>query len=238
MEGNALEPLPETEQALRYLAEADDSDLAAALARAGELAVSVVPDCVGLSLSVLDQGVTLTLVATCEMVASMDAMQYLDGGPCVDAALLEETVDVAAIDALDERRWQLFARAGAAQGVASSLSLPIQEDGRVVGSVNLYASSANAFEGHDQELAGLFGAWAPGAVRNADLSFSTRLDAAAAPARLQDQYLVDQATGMLAASQRLHILDARNRLRDAAANAGLTETQVARAILEAHAFGK
>lgn len=238
MEAIELEPLPETEEVLRYLAAADDLDLAATLARAGELAVHAVPDCVGLSLSVLEHGVTLTLVATSEVVASMDAMQYLDGGPCVDAAQLGETVDVAAIDALDEHRWQLFARASAAQGVASSLSLPIQEDGRVVGSVNLYASSANAFEGPDHELAALFGAWAPGAVRNADLSFSTRLDAAAAPARLQDQYLVDQATGMLAASQRLHILDARNRLRDAAAKAGLTETQVARAILEAHAFGK
>src|SRR3954469_11735525 len=98
MEAIELEPLPETEQVLRYLAAADDLDLAATLARAGELAVHAVPDCVGLSLSAPEHGAPLTPDATAEGVASMDAMQFLDGGPCVDAAQLGETVDVAAID--------------------------------------------------------------------------------------------------------------------------------------------
>ena len=55
------------------------------------------------------------------------------------------------LDALDELQWLLFARTSAANGVADSLSLPLRQNGRVTGSVNLYASTPNAFDGHHDE---------------------------------------------------------------------------------------
>jgi hypothetical protein len=58
------------------------------LQRKGERVREVVPECVGMSLSALEHGVTSTLVATTEEVLDLDATQYLDGGPCLRA--LEE----------------------------------------------------------------------------------------------------------------------------------------------------
>ena len=125
-------------------------------------------------------------------------------------------------------------------GRPSSLSLPIREDGdegQVVGSVNLYGASGNAFTGHHDQLAAVFGAWAAGAVSNADLSFSTRLAAAASPARARERSLLYEAAGMLAESEHVDVGSAERRLREAAARAGLTDVQIARAVLAAHPPG-
>ena len=230
-----MEPVPETRAVLLELGAYGDVDLVKDLEEAGRRVLRIVPECVGLSISTLEDGLTFTLVASSSEIAALDATQYLDGGPCVDAAKQDESVDVddlGDLDAMDERRWLLYARTGAAKGVASSLSLPLRRDGRVTGSVNLYASAPQAFEGRHEQLASVFGAWALGAVTNADLSFRTRLEAAAAPSRAQDRHLLDQASGWLAVSLSVNVATARRRLHEAAAQAGITEVQVARAVLE------
>ena len=98
--------------------------------------------------------------------------------------------------------------------------------------VNLYASTEDAFAGHHEELAAICRAWAPGAVTNADLAFSTRLEAVATPARMREQTLVDQAVGMLAESQHLHTSAAADRLREAAARAGISQSQAAQTVIQ------
>ena len=226
-----MEPVPETSKVLRELAPYGDVDLAADLDRTAHRVQAVVPDCVGFSLSLLAEGLTFTLAATSEEIAVLDAVQYLDGGPCVDAVIAGTVLSVPALDAVDEHRWRLFALAGAATGVASTLSMPIQENGRVVGGVNLYAASHDAFTGHHDELAALFGAWAPGAVSNADLPFSTRTEATKALERLEDQDRVNQATGVVMAAHRVDAGTARARVREAAARAGVPEVEVALAVL-------
>ena len=101
----------------------------------------IVPDCVGLSLAYREHDVTFTLVATDEITAALDALQYLDDGPCVTAVDEAHTVEFSEDDVLDEARWHLFAGGTAAAAVASTLTLPIVVEANVVGSVNLYASS-------------------------------------------------------------------------------------------------
>jgi len=73
------------------------------------------------------------------------------------------------------------ARAEALAGISSTLSLPILGDGHVVGGVNLYGATSDAFDGHHEDLADACGAWAAGAVTNADLRFNSRVRAAATP---------------------------------------------------------
>src|SRR5919107_1234103 len=77
-----------------------------------------------------------------------------------------------------------------------------------------------------------------GAVANADLSFSTRELAERAPAILEDQAAIDAATGVVSVSQRLSLEEARAKLSQAAAQAGLDEAQLARAVLELHGGGR
>jgi GAF domain-containing protein len=223
-----LEPLPETEEALDEYLEEDDSDLRAVLLEMGHQAVSLVPSCVGLSLGLVKDGLTFTLVATSQEVAAIDAAQYLDGGPCVDVATGAPVLDVEITDLLDESRWSAFALTSAAHGVRSTLSLPLVHDGQLVGGVNLYAAEPLAFRDKHAALAAALGASAEGAVVDADLEFTSRARAIQAPATLADLRTIDVAVGILAARDGTDIETARTRLEESATRAGATLVQAAR----------
>lgn len=236
MEGTAgqMEPIEATRQALDALRGEGirvETDLRLMSAQAQR----IVPDLVGLSLADLEGGLSFTLVSTSPAIATLDAIQYLDGGPCVEA-VHEERSTLINVDPLAEDRWLLFARTSAVAGVASTLTLPVVEDRRVVGSVNLYASRPDAFRGRHDELANALGASALGAVTNADLSFSTRLESQRAAAAIEEQDTFNIALGIIAARQRVDMATAEERLRDAAARAGVPVIEAARALRDA--FGR
>jgi GAF domain-containing protein len=225
-----LEPIPQTRHALEHFIQTGEEWISAELARMGRRALEIVPECVGLSLGSIRHGLTFTLAATSDKIAGLDAVQYLDGGPCVEAA--QERREVEVDDILDEEHWQMFAQSSAAAGVRSSLTLPLLDGrGSVIGTVNLYASSPDAFESRAEQLAEALGSSAAKAVSNADLSFDTRLVAAEAPRRLVEQDEVDTAVGMIMASQDVDVATARERLRAAAARANAAEAQVARVVM-------
>jgi GAF domain-containing protein len=224
-----LEPVPETRETIEELAKYGDTEAATALLEMSRRVTAIVPECVGLSLAVFDERLTFTLVASNSKIASLDAVQYLDGGPCVDAPHDGETVEFSS-DVLDENQWRMFQQATAAAGVASTLSLPIINNDVVLGSVNLYASTPDAFDGRHEALAQACGAWAPGAVTNSDLPFRSRLEAAKAPQQMRDNNAIDIAIGVIAESQRVSVSIAAERLSMAAARAGISEAQAAAAI--------
>jgi hypothetical protein len=82
--------------------------------------------------------------------------------------------------------------------VASTLSLPVLVSGYVVGSVNLYASSSDAFDGRHEALARIFDAWAPGAVTNAGSPSTTRRVAERAPELLREDVDLAIASSVIA----------------------------------------
>jgi GAF domain-containing protein len=228
-----VEPIPESIE----VAEALESflgqrgligDLRSVAARVAR----VVPDCIGLSLAWTEHDVTFTLQASEEEILVFDALQYLTGGPCVDSVVEERVVAADHDDLMSEDGWHLFARTTAARGVMSTLTLPLTEHGEVVGSVNLYGGSTRAFEGHHDELAMILGASAPDAVRNADLSFSTRQKALDSPAALRHERRVDVAVGILAARFDLDLGTARSRLVDAAERAGVPAHLLAELLID------
>lgn len=229
-----MEPLPETIQAFEKLDRVGFPDAEVALQRLAHRALAEVPECVGLSLTLVDDGITLTMIASSLDVAQIDAMQYLDGGPCVEAVESRQTVQIGELEPLDEERWSLFSRSSAASGVRSTLSLSVSDGETVVGGINLYASAPNAFEGHVDALASTFHAEAASAVKDADLSFSTRLAAAEAPEILAARADVDVAIGMISSERGVDLDGARSQLLAAAARAGIPLLQVARAVIAAH----
>lgn len=229
-----MRPLAETRAALSELAKADGLDLVDQFCLCADRIQDMVPGCVGLSLSIREGDLTFTWVSTGSPSPELDAVQYLDGGPCVDAVDTGEQVHVSTEDLLSESRWLLFARAEQAAGVASSLSMPVIHEGKVVGGVNLYGDAADTFIGHHDAIGDILGAWAPGAVTNADLSFTSRERAVSAPAALRSQATVEQAVGMIVAAQHLSTDQARARLRGAAQRAGMTEEEVAAFVVRTH----
>ena len=226
-----MEPLPETRSVLKALATIPEGhpDLVGIVQRLADRVVEAAPDCLGLSITYRAHDLTFSYLRTGDRVATLDGVQYLDDGPCEQSLRTGEGLMIE--DVLDEGRWQLLAQASAATGVRSSLSLPIRQGDRVVGSVNFYGTTANAFAGDQEELARLFGAWVEDAVRNADLSMSTVQQARSAPALLAEREVVDRAVGALASSRGISTTEARERLADAALRAGTTEVELARAVV-------
>lgn len=213
-----------------HLTAAGEPELPAALLDVARRIEAIVPECIGLSFSVVAEGFTMTLLAIDVPTAQLDASQYLEDGPCLAAVRGNEALDVNVEDLLDEGRWLTYARLSAAFGVASSLSLPVTVDGEVVGGANLYASTPDAFEGRHEAVANALGTVAEWAVTNADLSFSTRLQAIEAAEKLPLGRDIDIAVAVIAEQHGVSIDEAHERLRRAAAQAGISETEAARAL--------
>jgi GAF domain-containing protein len=226
-----MEPTPETLESLRELTRFGDDRVARVLWQISSDVQRIVPEIVGISLSLVDEDLTFTMTASAGTAAELDGVQYLAGGPCEETLRTGAPHGYRAGDVVDEERWQLFARATAASGIESTLSLPIVRDGTVVAGVNLYASTSDAFEGRHAELADACGAWAGGAVTNADLDFSTRFRAAETPDRLRAENWLNQAVGALMSHWGIRQVEAQERLRQAAQRAGVSDVQMARAIL-------
>jgi GAF domain-containing protein len=230
-----MEPIPETREAMGELRDSRGASgaLLSQLLQQADRVRTIVPDCIGISVASAKHDVTFTVVASSEEIALMDGLQYLDGGPCLDGAAAHRVLEVDHADLMSEDAWRMFARASAAKGVASTLTLPIIEDGAVVGSVNFYGGSERAFSGHHEALARIFDAWAPGAVTNADLDFSSRRTAEQAPERLREEHFVDVAVAMIVAAEAVDPDTALARLDDAAQRAGVTPVQLARELIDA-----
>ncbi|WP_134742412.1 GAF domain-containing protein [Nocardioides sp. 503] len=228
-----MEPIPETVRAIEDFGpfEIEDEDLVEELRQKAAQIRAVVPQCVGLSISPNEDHVTFTLVATAAEIALLDGVQYLDGGPCVEAGDAEQVLSFDR-EGLDENEWQMLAQATSALGVASTLTLPILQGTRVVGSVNLYASTPHGFDGHHREIAAILGAWAPGAVTNADLSFSTRKVAEHAPEVLRADVDLTVAWAIIARRDGTDLDAARLRLREAARRAGVSEAELAATVID------
>lgn len=230
-----MEPIPESQRAVDMFGPfMGGDDILEYLMRSADMVRVFVPSCIGLSLAVLDHGVSFTLVATSAEVAALDGVQYVDGGPCVQGAHEDKVMTYNEGDPTDEARWELFSRATAARGVASTLTLPITEGAEVTGSVNLYAATPHAFDGHQQQVAVIFGAWAEGAVLNADLRFDTKRTAQQAPQVLHSAIVVSQAVGLLAAARDLGVDAAHALVMDAASRAGVAPVEVAQQILDSY----
>ena len=229
-----MEPIPETFEALEeFGAYLYDDDLLTELGRMAARVREIVPDCVGLSLAYREHDVTFTLVATDEITAALDALQYLDDGPCVDGGGRGATPSRSARTTSSTKGAGTCSPAAPPRPLSRARS-PSRSWSRrtVVGSVNLYASSPDAFDGRHQQVARALGAWPEGAIVNADLGFTTRRAAEDAPRQLFEATRIQVAVGILASSQDVSPPVARDRLREAARRAGVSETAVARLVIE------
>ncbi|MCW2833713.1 MAG: hypothetical protein JWN68_1666 [Nocardioides sp.] len=232
-----MEPIPETSEAVDEFGPFE-TDLLERLQDKSHQVRELVPACVGISLASREHGVSFTVVATDEEIAELDGAQYLDSGPCVESVRAEQVLEYSGDDFMQESSWQVFALSTAAAGIASTLTLPILKEAQVVGSVNLYAASPDAFTGHHEAIAGIFDAWAPGAVANADLGFASRSTAQQAPQILHAETRIQVARGVLVDTQGISVDAAEEQLAQAARRAGVSEAALAERIISGVAYAE
>jgi hypothetical protein len=73
------------------------------------------------------------------------------------------------------------------------------------------------FDGRHKSLAAIFGAWAGGAPLKADLSFTTRHEAAKVPDALKANHRLNNAVGIIIATHNVDVAEGSWRLEEAAA---------------------
>jgi hypothetical protein len=212
-----MELLPQSREALDEYVTASVDDVEGLLRVIEGWAVRSVPDCVALSVTLLDEDLTFTLV-------DQGATRPREG---LDDRTTGHDAEPEQAYALDESGWADMAREAAFDGIASTVSLPVVEHGRAVLTIDLYASTAHAFRDRIDGLVEALGAWQAGAVTNADLGFETLRRAQQAPERLREQRLVDVAIGLVAARMAVTTEDAATLLGRAAEEAGVTEGEAA-----------
>ena len=188
--------------------------------RLADEARRLVPSLVGMSLTQISDGVTLTYVSAPDFAGTLDGLQYVDAGPCEAATARGEHVAVEHNELLDEGRWQLFAQGSAATGVMSTLSLPIFDGSVVTGGVNSTEAGATpspattrpwpSCSGHGRPV--------PSAMRTSPSARASR--AVKAPARIEDANTISTAIGVLSETHHVSFEEAESNLRQAAAEPG------------------
>jgi len=197
--------------------EADEIDLQAGLAGVAGLvsgahgmdellgdvstfATHAIPGVDGASVALLQaQHVTpriQTVAATAEFVGEIDTVQYqeLHEGPCV-TCIQTGRVTVSGSLGSDDR-WPHFGGRVARMGVHSALSLPLIVDGEVLGAINAYAHTRDAFGEHAVVLGSQFAGPAAVSVRNAQLLASARERTEHLQRALANRAVIDQAIGI------------------------------------------
>lgn len=179
-----------------------EETLDSVLSKVVALAKQVISGADEVSLTLVRRGRVETAAYTGAMAMQADERQYgLDTGPCLDAAQGGELLHVS--DMRTEGRWPDYAPQAVSVGVLSSLSipLPIQED--LIGALNMYARTANAFDERAIEAGEAFAAYAAVAVGNADTFASTAETAEQLRSAMASRATIEQAKGILIAQSGL-----------------------------------
>jgi GAF domain-containing protein len=158
--------------------------------RISERAVDIVPACDFVGITLRGGGRRAESVAVTDPLAQWcDDLQYeLDEGPCLDAAVQEETYLID--DVAKDPRWPRWGRRVAEAGVGSVLSIQMTNDTGTLGALNLYSRRTHAFDEDSIDLALVYASHAASAISSAKLVTGLRT-------ALQSRHLIGVAQGIL-----------------------------------------
>jgi GAF domain-containing protein len=207
------------------------------LERVAESAVHAIPNAEGVGVSLLrldtDENQVQALAASHPFVVEVDAIQYdlVNEGPCIVAA--QQRVPVRTGNVTADVRWPRFGPRVGRLGVHSALSLPMLiPDGAVVGAINAYAHSRDAFDDHALTVGELFAAPAGLAVHNAQVLAQAQARAAQLQAALGSRAVIDQAIGIIRSRSGADAEEAFARLREISQAENMKLAVVAERIVE------
>jgi GAF domain-containing protein len=166
-----------------------------------ELACAALPGGQEGGITLLEREGPRTAVASSDEALRIDGFQYdsKTGGPCLSAYRQQQ---VFRIDSTaDEPRWPDFSRSAAAEGIRSTLSLPLVVGGDGLGALNIYSRKEKGFSEADVALASTFAAYASVALANARMYWRTQRLADQLEEALTTRGVIEQAKGIIIARQ-------------------------------------
>ncbi|WP_035792076.1 GAF and ANTAR domain-containing protein [Kitasatospora mediocidica] len=187
-------------------------DLRAMLTHVAEFAVRAIPGADGAGLTLLENDRADTIVASADFVREVDAVQYGIGeGPCITAAAERRTVRSAHLGR--DPSWPRFGPRVSRLGVHSVVSLPLLAGDGVLGAMNVYARTEDAFDARAVELGELFAVPAAISVQNAQALAQAQRLATQLQSALTHRAAIDQALGILMSRSGCSPAEAFDKLR-------------------------
>lgn len=182
------------------------------LRHVAQFAVRAIPGADGAGLTLLENDRADTIVASADFVRDVDAIQYsLGEGPCITAAATGQTMHSGSLGT--DPTWPAFGPQVSRLGVHSALSLPLIGSERVLGAMNVYSHSLDAFDARAVELGELFAVPAAISVQNAQILAQAARLTSKLQAAIASRATIDQALGILMARTGCSAADAFDRLR-------------------------
>jgi GAF domain-containing protein len=159
-----------------------------------------------------------------------DGQERLAQGPC--AVAFSQRLPAAIRDIRVEPDWAEFTQVLLGEGVCAALSVPVELDGGVIGTLDVYATEARDWDPSEvaalQAYAGLVASLLSAAV-TAEVKgrLADQLQSA-----LEHRWLIEQAKGVLMGRERLDAQAAFERLRGAARSSTRRLTDVAKDVTD------
>ena len=178
-----------------------DHSLATVMETVANLTRWTVPGAQSVSVTFVDRGKASTAGYTGELALQLDERQYERGyGPCLGCIAGGEVVRVD--DTSNEERWPQFTADARRFGAGSSLSVPVPVQREIAAAVNVYGTTAHAFDERAVELAKTFAAYAGVALANNAPVRGAGPGRRAALERMQSRAVIEQAKGILMGARR------------------------------------
>jgi GAF domain-containing protein len=203
-----------------------------------DLARSSLSQCDGVGMQLVDRNGLSTRVFTDTRSSQFDTLQdQLDDGPCVQCLRTGEWHDLEPVTS--DERWPSFGPSSRQAGLVACLALPLIADTELIGTMNLYAWSANGFAGWNRQHCAMFAAHASISLASAQAYARTQVIIAELRERvaLPDD-TIPQAHGVIMQIEGTNLDRARARLSEIAEAQRSTLDRAAQSILDSLAASR
>lgn len=209
-----------------------DQSLEKTLRQILELACAALPGGDEGGITLLEAEGPGTAMATSDAVRRVDNSQYRaeSGGPSLDAYRRQQLLRIDSTAA--DHRWPEFSGSAAAEGLGSTLSIPLVVGGDGLGAMNIYCRREYGFPASDDRLATILGSCASVALANARIYWRAARLADQLQQALSTRGIIEQATGVLIAQHRCSAEHAFHLLTEAAQRYRLALTEVAAELVQ------
>jgi GAF domain-containing protein len=185
-------------------------------------------------ITMLVDGEPRTAVFTDPTAPEVDSAQYETGtGPCLDAFRHNQVYRVD--DFANDRQWPLFSETAATHGLRSIMSLPLTVRHQCVGALNVYSRTPATFSDDEVYVALQFAAQAAILLANSQAYWDAHKLTENMATAMQSQATLEQAKGIVMATQSCNPSEALQRLVEAAERENRTVRDIAQEFVAASA---
>jgi GAF domain-containing protein len=196
-----------------------------------DLAARTVPGAATSAITLAAEGRVITVAAADPLARLLDEHQYdLDEGPCLQA--LHTGVSVSCPDLARDDRWNGYPARALAHGVSAVHATPLIVRGDAIGALNLYGRRPHAFDTDSTELAAQLAQLATIAITGALRTYGSVTLTDQLRTALNTRSVIDQAIGILIATQHCTPDQALAALRGTSQNRNIRLNDVARDLVE------